>query len=90
LCIACPTREARGKLIFALRQIRSVRVSPFLDEAARSNKRAALRFANARGLLVADRGDFVSVHSPRGRMPAKLDELDVHMPYADFCARLAT
>jgi hypothetical protein len=86
VCIACPTREARGKLLSALRALRTVRVSPMLDEAARINKRAALRLAYARGLRVADRGDYVGIWSPSGRMPANLYMIDVHLPYAEFCA----
>ena len=93
MCIACPTRVARGKLLSALRfsGIKgNVRVSPALDEGARNNKRAALRFAHSRGLKVIDRGDFVGFGSEFGRIPPYPQLIDVHLTCADFGARLYT
>ena len=67
LCIACPTRVARGHLMAALRGARGVRASPWLDGLARDNKRFALQFAHSRGMRVLDKGDIVGLLGPRGR-----------------------
>jgi hypothetical protein len=67
LCVACPTRVARGQLLAALRGARGVRASPWLDMLARDNKRFALSFAHSRGLRVLDKGDIVGVLGPRGQ-----------------------
>jgi hypothetical protein len=50
LCIACPTREARGALLAALRSSKAIKVSPALDDDARRNKRMAVAFARQNGL----------------------------------------
>jgi hypothetical protein len=88
LCVACPTRVARGRLLAALRGARGVRASPWLDGLARDNKRWALSFAHSRGLRVLDKGDVVGVLGPRGPGQSSVRMVDVHLPRAEFGARL--
>jgi hypothetical protein len=88
LCIACPTRVARGHLLAALRGARGVRASPWLDGLARDNKRCALSFAHSRGLRVLDKGDIVGILGPRGQGHSGARMVDVHLPRAEFEARL--
>jgi hypothetical protein len=66
LCIACPTRVARGHLLAALRGARGLRASPWLDELARANKRFAESFKRKLGLRLIDNGDVVGLVGPRG------------------------
>ncbi len=87
LCIACPTRVARGHLLAALRRTRGVRASPWLDELARENKQFAESVKRKLGVRLIDSGDVVGLVGPRGS-GKHVRMVDVHLPRAEFCARL--